>query len=126
MIGLIILELIIQVNTLPPPYDYTGWVLSALYAAGSTLLIWSLSRNISNADEKIKELNSSLEEQRKEFLVALKDVSKDVETLKDNTVRGAADTNEKISAMALKISNDIKDLAVKIASGIHLNDNSVK
>ena len=125
MIALTILSILLQVN-IPTPENYATWFVGLVWGAITGVALYLGNRSITKADEKIKALETELESQRKDFLMSLKEVNNDVEKLKDSTTSGTAALNEKISNLALKISNDLKDISVKLERVTISNDRFTK
>jgi len=132
MIALTILSLILQ-SQIPTPESYTAIVLGVVWSVVSGILIWSLNRNVNNQDEEIDSLKETIkeserkkEEDRKEYLAMISKINDNMDRLKDNAASNAADINNKLSVLAIQITNDLKELAVKVASVANFNDKPSK
>ncbi len=123
MIAISLIIILLQIN-LPAPENYSFMFGSTIWGIVMTVVAWLANRSINKADDEIKQLKQTIKEEadkkereRRDFLASIDKINSDIDRLKEST-------NDRLSEIALRISTDIKDLAVKVA-GIR-NDGTSK
>lgn len=116
--------MLLQVNNIPTPENYSFMFGTTIWGIVMTVVAWLANRSINKADDEIKQLKQTIKEEadkkereRRDFLASIDKINGDIDRLKEST-------NDRLSEIALRISTDIKDLAVKVA-GIR-NDGTSK
>lgn len=127
MISIVIIFLIVE--GLPLPETYILGAMSAILSVA----VWLAIRSIAKADKEIESLKKANEKEierreadKKEYLAVILRIDDNMDRIKETAVSNAADINEKLSTLALKISNDLHELALKLAAVTNFNDKFTK
>lgn len=107
------MNILLQVNA------DSEWIYPLIAGTGVSIflsiMVWSLSRNVAENDNTIKENAERHDKDIKEQQIIITRMKDEVDRLKEKVSENNHTTNSKIYEMAAKISKDLNELSIKIA-----------